>query len=56
VFANRSQFIRAAGLSGMEHASVLVLSRDGRVLARAEGPFDERRAQALRETLLAQRD
>ena len=56
VFANRAQFIRAAGLSGMDHASVLVLSRDGRVLARAEGPFDERRAQALRETLLAQRD
>ena len=56
VFTNRAQFIRAAGLSGMDHASVLVLSREGRVLARAEGPFDERRAQVLRETLLAQRD
>jgi len=56
VFTDRAEFIRAAGLSGMDHASVLVLSREGRVLARAEGPFDERRAQALRETLLAQRD
>jgi hypothetical protein len=56
VFADRDQFIRAAGLSGTDHASVLVLDRNGQVLARAEGGFDQNRAQALRETLLAQRD
>lgn len=56
VFTNREAFLRAAGLSGMEHAWVLVLNRDGKVLARAEGEFDEDKAQALRETLLAQGD
>jgi len=52
VFTDRNEFIRAAGLSGREHASVLVLDRDGQVLARAEGQFDPARATALRETLL----
>lgn len=52
VFTDRSQFIRAAGLSGADHASVLVLDRDGQVLARAEGHFDSARATAIRETLL----
>jgi len=52
VFADRDQFIRAAGLSGGDHASVLVLDRDGQVLARAEGRFDAARATAIRETLL----
>jgi len=56
VFTNREAFARAAGLSGARHASVLVLNRDGKVLARAEGPFDEGKAQALRETLLARGD
>ena len=56
VFTDRQAFIRAAGLSGPEHASVLVLNRDGKVLARAEGRFDENKAQALRETLLARGD
>jgi hypothetical protein len=56
VFTNRDAFIRAAGLSGADHASVLVLSREGKVLARAEGLFNEGKAQALRETLLAQGD
>ena len=56
VFTDREAFIRAAGLSGAEHASVLVLDRAGNVLARAEGAFDERKAQALRETVLAQND
>jgi hypothetical protein len=56
VFANRQEFVRAAGLSGTDHASVLVLDRNGQVLARAEGGFDHDRARALRETLLAQRD
>lgn len=56
VFADRDEFIRAAGLSGTEHASVLVLDADGQVLARAEGRFDQDRADALRETLLARRN
>lgn len=56
VFTNREAFIRAAGLSGPEHASVLVLSRNGRILARAEGAYNENKAQALRETLLARAD
>jgi len=51
VFTDRQQFIRAAGLSGPDHASVLVLDRNGQVLARAEGQFDPARATALRETL-----
>ncbi|HEY8050187.1 MAG TPA: hypothetical protein VIE63_13510 [Ramlibacter sp.] len=53
VFTNREAFARAAGVSGTEHAAVLVVDRDGHVLARAEGAFDEAKAQALRETLLA---
>ncbi|MEP6824375.1 MAG: hypothetical protein ABI919_06125 [Ramlibacter sp.] len=54
VFTDRDAFVRTAGLSGMEHAGILVIGRDGRVLARAEGHFDEGKAQALRETLFAQ--
>jgi hypothetical protein len=56
VFTDRDAFIRAAGLSGTEHAWVLVLNREGKVLARAEGLYNEAKAQALRETLLAQGD
>jgi hypothetical protein len=56
VFTDQNDFIRAAGLSGKDHASVLVLNRDGKVLARAEGQYDPARAQALRETLAGQGD
>jgi hypothetical protein len=56
VFTDRDAFIRTAGLSGADHASVLILNREGKVLARAEGQYDERKALALRETLLALRD
>ncbi|MES2635646.1 MAG: hypothetical protein V4669_21935 [Pseudomonadota bacterium] len=56
VFTNREAFIRAAGISSSDHASVLVLNREGKVLARAEGRYDEAKAQALRETLLARND
>jgi hypothetical protein len=52
VFTDRDRFIREAGLSGRDHASVLVISRDGQVLAKAEGRFDPDRATALRQTLL----
>lgn len=56
VFTDRDAFIRAAGLSGADHASVLILNREGKVLARAEGQYDERKALALRETLVAMGD
>lgn len=52
VFTDRERFVREAGLSGREHASVLVLNREGQVLAKAEGGYDPARATALRETLL----
>lgn len=55
LFTDRAAFIRAAGLTSTDHAWVLVLNRDGKVLARAEGGFDEDKAQALRETLMAPR-
>jgi hypothetical protein len=54
VFTNRDAFMRAAGLTGSEHAWVLVIGRDGQVLARVEGEFSAEKGQALRETLLAQ--
>lgn len=54
VFTDREAFIRAAGLTGSEHAWVLVIGRDGQVLARVEGEYTEVKGQALRETLLAQ--
>jgi hypothetical protein len=56
VFTDRQAFVRAAGLSGTDRASVLVLNRNGKVLARAEGMYDESKARALRETLLARGD
>jgi hypothetical protein len=56
VFTDREAFVRAAGITSSDHASILVLNRDGKVLARAEGQFDEDKAQALRETLLARGD
>jgi hypothetical protein len=54
VFTNREAFMRAAGMSGVDHAWVLVIGRDGQVLARVEGEYSEEKGQALRETLLAQ--
>lgn len=56
VHKDRDAFVRATGLASADHASVLVLDREGNVLARAQGPFDPDKAQALRETLLAQND
>ena len=54
VFTNRDAFIRAAGMTGADHAWVLVIGRDGQVLARVEGEYTEEKGQALRETLLSQ--
>lgn len=56
LFTDRDAFVRAARLSGTDHASVLVLDRAGRVLARAEGAFDDVKAQALLATLLPPSD
>ncbi|MGE4243853.1 hypothetical protein [Ramlibacter sp.] len=53
LFVDRAEFARATGLTA-EFASILVLDREGNVLARAEGAYDEAKAQALRETLMAQ--
>ncbi|GAC1606540.1 MAG: hypothetical protein NVS3B2_14180 [Ramlibacter sp.] len=52
VFTNREAFIRAAGMTGSEHAWALVLGRDGQVLARAEGEYSPDKGDALRQTLL----
>ena len=54
VFTNREAFMRAAGMTSSEHAWVLVIGRDGQVLARVEGEYTEEKGEALRQTLLAQ--
>ena len=54
VFTNREAFIRAAGMSSSDHAWVLVIGRDGQVLARVEGEYTAEKGEALRQTLLAQ--
>lgn len=56
VFTDRDAFVRSAGLNGTQSAYALVVSRNGEVLARAEGEFDQGKAAALRETLLARAD
>ncbi|MBK6387777.1 MAG: hypothetical protein IPF71_13860 [Rhodoferax sp.] len=54
IFADRNVFVQSAGLNDTEHAYVLVLGRQGEVLARVAGQFDEAKAEALRETLTIQ--
>ena len=51
VATNVNEFAQAMVLSGTEHAQVVVLGRDGQVLAKAQGAFDEDKARALLETL-----
>lgn len=51
VFTDRAQFVRATGVSSTAEAVVLVLSREGEVLARESGPYDEDKALHLRATL-----
>ena len=51
VFVDPKNFVRSAGLSGVDQAVVVVLNRQGEVLARVEGAFDETKAANLRETL-----
>ena len=52
--ADKEALVRAAGLQTTDHASVLVLDREGNVLAKAQGPFDAAKAQAMRQTVVAQ--
>jgi hypothetical protein len=54
VFTDRDAFVRAAGLGSTDQVSVLVLDREGNVLAKAQGRFDQNKAAAMRETVLAQ--
>ena len=53
IVANKDAFVRATGLTSTDRVSVLVLDRSGNVLAKAQGPYDPAKAQALRETVLA---
>jgi len=53
LFTEKQAFVRAAGLVDDGHASVMVIDRSGNVLAKAQGPFDEAKAQALRQTIAA---
>ena len=55
VFVDRKDFVRSTGLSGVDQAVVVVLNRQGEILARVEGAFDETKAQTLRETLQSTR-
>ena len=52
VFTDREAFLRRTGLTRHDRVHVLVLNREGDVLARTEGPYEAGRAMALRETLL----
>jgi len=51
VFADPKNFVRSAGLSGVDQAVVMVVNRQGEVLARVEGAFNETKAANLRQTL-----
>jgi hypothetical protein len=50
---DRDAFLRVAALDNHDQVYVLVLNRQGEILARAEGRFDAAKAEALRETLQA---
>ena len=54
LFTDRANFVRAAGLGGMDQVSVVVVNREGEVLARVQGEFDPDKAQTLRATLRAE--
>ena len=54
VFTDRAAFVQATGLGSADRAHVLVVNRDGEVLARVSGQYDEAKAQALLQTLKMQ--
>ena len=54
VFTDRAAFVQSTGLGNADQAHVLVVNRDGEVLARVSGQYDEAKAQALMQTLRMQ--
>ena len=54
VFTDKADFVRAAGLNGINQSYAVVVNREGDVLARVEGQFDAAKAELLRETLSVQ--
>ena len=54
VFTDRASFVRSTGLHSTEQFYAVVINRQGDVLARIDGEFNESKAQVLRETLKAQ--
>lgn len=52
VFTDRTAFVQATGVRGTDQAMVLVITRNGEVLARVLGEFDEDKARVVRDTLL----
>ncbi|MEO8855415.1 MAG: hypothetical protein ABI343_00360, partial [Burkholderiaceae bacterium] len=53
LIVDRAAFVQSAGLVDTQSANVLVINRNGEVLARVSGPFDEVKAQTLRDTLMS---
>lgn len=51
VFTDQDDFVRGAGLASINQVSVVVVNRQGDILARAEGGFNADKASALLETL-----
>ncbi len=51
VFTDRSAFMQATGVPTTEHAVVMVLNRNGDVLARVVGTYDEDKARTVRDAL-----
>ncbi len=51
VITDRAAFVESVGLGGIGSAYVLVINRNGEVLARIAGEFDQAKAETLRDTL-----
>lgn len=51
VSTDTGRLVQSMGLHNTEHAQVVVLGRDGQVLAKAQGAYDQDKARALMETL-----
>lgn len=53
VFTDQAAFLQSAGLTRTDVVYVVVVNRQGEVLARAEGPYDIAKAKVLHDTLVA---
>lgn len=51
VFTNRQAFMQSTGIGDTERAYLLIVTREGEVLARIAGAYDEAKARTVRETL-----